>query len=809
MSSKLNLKLSKVIFLFFCLLVVSACGGGGGGSSSDVNENTRSQLPENQSPVANAGTDITVSENQNIILSGSGFDPEGDALLFRWVQIAGTPVILINDQTQNVSFLAPQVENDITLEFNFVLTDSYDNSSSDNIVITVVNDELPIANAGDDIVTNEQSLVVLDARNSIDEGGQIINYTWTQLSDVKINFDDANSVRPSFTAPVTSEVIQLNFLLTVTDNSGNTATDDVSVMVNPLPAGDIPLDGSRFLTFLNQSSPLFQESQASADAYYAAIDPRSEKLTLDAWRTINGFDAGTDARAVYRNAADLGFGRVMSFRSNSDGTAAAYVENYATLDEAVTAVETGERTGLLATVAMDYSPHPDDLNGDKYTKFYIFNGNDERVTNIDLDGRGEKFQPGLCNVCHGGRPKQLVNGIYPDNGDTGAQFLPWDLDTYEFSTKPLFTREAQEEEFKKLNQAVLAIYPNSLTAKQGQWSGNPSRELIQGWYGDNGDVLPSPNFNGDFVPLGWRTPENGGPSDNPPDVETLYLKVVGPNCRACHIQRGNQFEINNQAELIDFTSYAKFIAYKEQIIDLVYDQGKMPDALVTFNNFWSEKDGVIAAEVLGVHLGINALERRPGRPIANAGVSRQAPLGNVQLSGVASAFAQTFQWSFTANGKPANSQATIVGATTENPSFFADMPGVYNIQLIVSDNVQQSEPAVVTVVALNGVEEKSFAQDIMPIMASTCISCHSEGLETSLEGIPIRFDQLATLYSNITAYINTENIFSSPILTKPSGFQHGAGELPREGFDLSNDAQADRDNYDVFVQWISEGMKNN
>ena len=82
------------------------------------------------------------------------------------------------------------------------------------------------------------------------------------------------------------------------------------------------------------------------------------------------------------------------------------------------------------------------------------------------------------------------------------------------------------------------------------------------------------------------------------------------------------------------------------------------------------------------------------------------------------------------------------------------------------------------------------------------------GLAASIEGIPVLFDNVSTLYSNVFPYLNFDDIISSLILTKATGHQHGAGGLPREGFDLSG-GTANKANYETFVRWISEGAEDN
>lgn len=57
----------------------------------------------------------------------------------------------------------------------------------------------------------------------------------------------------------------------------------------------------------------------------------------------------------------------------------------------------------------------------------------------------------------------------------------------------------------------------------------------------------------------------------------------------------------------------------------------------------------------------------------------------------------TFAWSF--SSKPAGSQASLSDPTTVNPTFVADLPGIYEIQLIVSDGYEFSSADVVQITA--------------------------------------------------------------------------------------------------------------
>ena len=58
---------------------------------------------------------------------------------------------------------------------------------------------------------------------------------------------------------------------------------------------------------------------------------------------------------------------------------------------------------------------------------------------------------------------------------------------------------------------------------------------------------------------------------------------------------------------------------------------------------------------------------------------------------------QPLSYSWSILTKPAGSVATLIGPTTPKPSFQADLPGNYVIQLIVNDGFLNSAPATVTI----------------------------------------------------------------------------------------------------------------
>ena len=403
-------------------------------------------------------------------------------------------------------------------------------------------------------------------------------------------------------------------------------------------AATVPTDPDTFLTFLEKH---VLEDAASATAYYDAVDPDNKKTTYADWLVETGFinnimeysstnpfsfrDGAGVTTVTHKNETDLGFVRVVSTRCKpncSDPNPDIYsvIENYLTFDDAAA------RTHRLASVTMEWTSAADGSTpSDKFVVFYAYTGADSR-NQIDsttgatipfqpeLDGRGEKAIPGLCNSCHGGTPRKLKSdGSYAENGDTGSLFLGLDLDNFGFD--PVAGRNLsqadQEPEYKKMNEIVLITHRG--TEKFDEVAGisrlPAGHEIIEGWYGGPG--MPSPIFHGEFVPPGWLPPAA------PMGAKELYLDAVAPACRACHAQ---------QERALDFATYDGFMVFEDAHKELVLriecgldndsksrnnkadNQAVMPLAKLTYEIFWGgdpdRGSDRAQVNVLKRHLGV-------------------------------------------------------------------------------------------------------------------------------------------------------------------------------------------------------------
>lgn len=93
--------------------------------------------------------------------------------------------------------------------------------------------EAPAADAGPNQTVESRDRVYLDGTASSDPDGSIVDYQWTQISGKEVSIDKDNEAVAKFRAPRVKRgrTKVLVFELTVTDDNGATASDQVTVTV--------------------------------------------------------------------------------------------------------------------------------------------------------------------------------------------------------------------------------------------------------------------------------------------------------------------------------------------------------------------------------------------------------------------------------------------------------------------------------------------------------------------------------------------------------------------------------------------------
>lgn len=116
----------------------------GGSASSSVVVTVLNTIDE--APSADAGPDQTVNAGALVSLSGSGSDPNNDALTYGWTQLSGINVTLSSTASATPTFTAPPQA--ATLVLQLIANDGTLASSPDTVTITVLAPDAGMIDAG-------------------------------------------------------------------------------------------------------------------------------------------------------------------------------------------------------------------------------------------------------------------------------------------------------------------------------------------------------------------------------------------------------------------------------------------------------------------------------------------------------------------------------------------------------------------------------------------------------------------------------------------------------------------------------------
>ncbi len=243
--------------------------------------------PPNQPPVSNAGSDISISLPVSLAnLAGTGSDSDGLIIEYKWIQKNGpSPSVIVNPNQKDTEV------NSLTAgvyTFELTVKDDKGSTSSDQILVTVFPPAnlSPTANAGADI---EITLPINSANllgSGSDTDGTIASFLWQQVSGpVTANLTNAASASTLVNALSVSGIYV--FSLTVTDNSNDKSSDQVTVKVLPQPPNQPPVAkaGNDITLVLPANSAILNGLGTDADGSIAGyhwnfIDGPTTSITL-------------------------------------------------------------------------------------------------------------------------------------------------------------------------------------------------------------------------------------------------------------------------------------------------------------------------------------------------------------------------------------------------------------------------------------------------------------------------------------------------------------------------------------------------
>ncbi|MBV4357062.1 PKD domain-containing protein [Pinibacter aurantiacus] len=198
----------------------------GATASATIAVTVKPAVVANKPPVAMAGDDFSTA-NTFAYLSGAGsYDLDGSIVTWTWKQLSGpNTATLLSGNT-----MFPTIEDLVlgTYTFRLTVTDNSGASVSDEVKVKVIPGKAPIANAGKDFSTSN-NYAYLSGGASYDPDGSIKGWAWSQVNGPgKASILSADGMFPTVQNLVAGAY---TFRLKVTDNSGQSATDDIVVTV--------------------------------------------------------------------------------------------------------------------------------------------------------------------------------------------------------------------------------------------------------------------------------------------------------------------------------------------------------------------------------------------------------------------------------------------------------------------------------------------------------------------------------------------------------------------------------------------------
>jgi len=300
----------KSTFSFLILgIVVSSCGGGGNTTNNSISL-----------PTANAGNDQTVSSGVTVTLNGVGLDSDGTIDGVQWSEIGSSTLTIRNNTSVSASFDAPTVGVDTNYTLRLLVTDNDGATANDEIIITVtppaINNQ-PTVNAGVDQIAFGGTTVRFYGVG-IDTDGTIDNYQWSEVGGSLLTLNNDTSANMNIIAPTVISEVSYTLRLMVTDNNGDTATDDVLITLIPPLVKTHPLNDTGVVGCADYA---YTDSGTDYDVTGSGI--HNEYLICStqpvvATRTTDGFDGDGD---IIRAGQDALYGRDVTHNDNSDGFA--------------------------------------------------------------------------------------------------------------------------------------------------------------------------------------------------------------------------------------------------------------------------------------------------------------------------------------------------------------------------------------------------------------------------------------------------------------------------------------------------------
>lgn len=209
---------SRIYFLLLIIVFGNGCNKG----------------PEqiNRAPEADAGPDVILLLPANeIFLHGSALDENGEIKDHTWAKISGPNSFAIQNKTSLNTKVSDLTEGIYLFELR--VTDNQDAFSTDIVEVRVMHDRDPFVIAGNDSTIRLPYSRALLTATTVDNDFDTAMYNWTKIAGPGQLIMDSSNSRQTRIIDLVEGSYQ--FEVTVTDRTGNTGKDTMSITVQRDP----------------------------------------------------------------------------------------------------------------------------------------------------------------------------------------------------------------------------------------------------------------------------------------------------------------------------------------------------------------------------------------------------------------------------------------------------------------------------------------------------------------------------------------------------------------------------------------------
>ncbi len=191
----------------------------------------------NRAPTVDAGEDFSVRPGEEVLLSGTVVDADGDPFAVKWTQTSGYFLVDLVDADQlEASFMAPDATGATTLTFRLTAHDGL-TTGKDQVQVTIDPNynAKPEVSAGPDQQVLAGAVVTLDGTAS-DPDGDTVALTWIQVAGTtdapEVVLADPEVAVTEFVPPDWVRDYRVDLRLVARDAPGAEAFDEVSIFVD-------------------------------------------------------------------------------------------------------------------------------------------------------------------------------------------------------------------------------------------------------------------------------------------------------------------------------------------------------------------------------------------------------------------------------------------------------------------------------------------------------------------------------------------------------------------------------------------------